>query len=203
MSAAPVSRRARPAKAPLSREVIIETGLRILDTDGSAALTMRRVAQELDTGAASLYVYVANRDDLMAAMLDDVIGAVPEPVGGSWRDRLTTLVEDTVAAINRHQGLALVALASTPTDTVRFRLMDRMRGLLAEGGVDDRTAQWAVELLYLHLAASAADRDGLDAVTAARLAEVSGHRTGVAEEKARARWSLRVLIDGILSTPAG
>src|SRR6476619_1459459 len=91
MSAAPVSRRARPAKAPLSREAIIETGLRILDRDGSAALTMRRVAQHLDTGSASLYVYVANRDALMAAMLDHVLGTVPEPAGDTWHDRLTTL----------------------------------------------------------------------------------------------------------------
>jgi hypothetical protein len=34
--------------------VIVETGLRILDNDGLAALIMRRVAQDLDTGAASL-----------------------------------------------------------------------------------------------------------------------------------------------------
>ncbi|MBH0777123.1 TetR/AcrR family transcriptional regulator [Nocardia bovistercoris] len=197
MSAAPVSRRTRPAKAPLSRAVIVETGLRILDTDGAAALTMRRVAQELDTGAASLYVYVANRDDLMVAMLDDVIDAVPEPDGEDWRARLVTLIEDAMVAIGRHQGLALVALGSAPTETVRSRLLDRMRALLAEAGVDSRTGAWAVDLLYLHLVAAVADRGATDAVTAARHAEPSE------DDAARARWSLRVLIDGIVATPAG
>ncbi|MGW4366827.1 TetR/AcrR family transcriptional regulator [Nocardia takedensis] len=195
MRAAPVSRRARPAKAPLSREAIVETGLRILDTDGLAALTMRRVAQELDTGAASLYVYVANRDDLMAAMLDDVIGAVPEPRGGGWRDRLVALVEATVAAMARHQGLALVALGASPTETVTKRLIDRMRLLLAEGGVDVRTARWAVGLLYLYITASAAGHiEGLPARP--------DHDGGPADPR-RVRWELRAVIDGILATPAG
>lgn len=57
----------------------MRTGLRILDRDGLDALTMRRVAKELDTGPASLYVYVANRDDLMAAMLDAALAQVPLP----------------------------------------------------------------------------------------------------------------------------
>lgn len=66
--------------------MIVRTGLAVLDRDGMDALTMRKVAQELDTGSASLYVYVRNRDDLLTAMLDEALAAVslslPEPGRG-------------------------------------------------------------------------------------------------------------------------
>ncbi|WP_327113678.1 TetR/AcrR family transcriptional regulator [Nocardia sp. NBC_01730] len=222
MSAAPVSRRARPAKAPLSREVIIETGLRILDRDGAAALTMRRVAQDLDTGAASLYVYVANRDDLMGAMLDHVLGTVPESVGATWRDRLTVLVESTVEAMSRHEGLALVALGAIPASPNALRLVERMLVLLAEAGLDDRTSSWAVDLIYLHITAAAAEqsayntKDGTEqdyvAAVEQYFAQLPADRypTIVAMRDtmlagngdARAAWAMRVLLNGILATPA-
>ncbi|MFI9505023.1 TetR/AcrR family transcriptional regulator [Nocardia sp. NPDC052566] len=221
MSAAPVSRRARPAKAPLSRDVIIETGLRVLDQDGLAALTMRRVAQELDTGAASLYVYVANRDDLMAAMLDHVLGTIPEPSGATWRERLTALVDSSVAAMSSHEGLALVALGAIPTGDNALVLIDRMLALFAEGGVDGRTNGWAVDLLFLYITAAAAEQAAYNtkamraeeymARVKQRLAELPADRypmvvamrenllAGDGDE--RAQWALRVLIDGILATP--
>jgi AcrR family transcriptional regulator len=222
MSAAAVSRRARPAKAPLSREVIVETGLRVLDRDGAAALTMRRVAQDLDTGAASLYVYVANRDDLMAAMLDHVLGSVPEPAGAGWRERLTALADAMVAAMSRHEGLALVALGVIPSSPNALRLMELMLGSLIEAGLDDRTASWAVDLLFLHITASAAEQsahntgDGTEqeylAAIERRFAELPADRypTVVAmrdallsgEGDARAAWAVQVLLNGILATRA-
>ncbi|QBS43664.1 TetR/AcrR family transcriptional regulator [Nocardia sp. CS682] len=222
MNSAPVSRRARPAKAPLSRDVIIETGLRVLDQDGQAALTMRRVAQELDTGAASLYVYVANRDDLMAAMLDHVLGTIEEPTGGTWRERLFALVESAVTVMSRHEGLALVALGAIPTGTNALVLVDRMLALLAEGGVDERTNSWAVDLLFLHITAVAAEQSAYNTKgmrAEAHLAEVRERFAALPAERypmivalgdtmmsgegdQRARWALRVLIEGILATPA-
>ncbi|WP_433726346.1 TetR/AcrR family transcriptional regulator [Nocardia sp. CA-129566] len=222
MSAAPVSRRARPAKAPLSREVIIETGLRILDRDGLAALTMRRVAQDLDTGAASLYVYIANRDDLMAAMLDHVLGTVPEPTGDTWRDRLAALVDTTVDAMSKHEGLALVALGGIPTSPNALQIVERLLALLAEGGVDAQTNSWAVDLIYLNISAQAAEQSAYntkDTDEQDYVAEVKRHFAALPADRyptltamgdqmfsgdgdERARWALRALVNGILATPA-
>ncbi len=221
MSTAPVSRRARPAKAPLSREVIIETGLRILDRDGLAALTMRRVAQDLDTGAASLYVYVANRDDLMAAMLDHMLGTVPEPTGDTWRDCLTTLVETTVDAMSRYEGLAQVALGAIPTSPNALQIFERLLALLAEGGIDPQTNSWAVDLIYLHISAQAVEQSVCNtkdaneqdyvAEVARCFAELPADRypmlvamraqilAGSGDD--RSRWALRALVNGILATP--
>lgn len=217
----PVSRRARPAKAPLSRDVIVATGLTILDRDGLDALTMRRVATELDTGPASLYVYVANRDDLMAAMLDAALADVPLTAGGTWRDRLKALAGAAIEAMSRHEGLAAVALGRIPTGDNALLILDRMLVLLTEGGLADTTAAWAVDLLYLHIAAAAAEQStyntksaGEEAALAAadrryaslppdRYPMITSMREALLSPGDRDAWGLDVLINGILHTPAG
>ncbi|MGS2809586.1 TetR/AcrR family transcriptional regulator [Nocardia sp. MW-W600-9] len=221
MNAAPVSRRARPAKAPLSREVVIETGLRILDTDGLAALTMRRVAQELDTGAASLYVYVANRDDLMTGMLDHVLSTVTTPADGDWRERLTAVVETAIEVLGRHEGLALVAFGRVPTTAHALGLVEQLLVLLREGGLDPSTATWAVDLIHLHITAEAAEQAACDiqgGAESADLAEIGRRFAELPAERyptivalreqmlagdghARGRWALRAMLNGILATP--
>src|SRR3954452_19348213 len=70
------STRDRPAKEPLSEAAVVDAALAILQSDGLAAVTMRRVATALDTGPASLYVYVAGREGLLQAMLDHVAATV-------------------------------------------------------------------------------------------------------------------------------
>ncbi|WP_222843985.1 TetR/AcrR family transcriptional regulator [Cellulosimicrobium sp. CUA-896] len=70
---APISRRDRPAKPALSREAIVAAALHVLKRDGAEKLTIRRVADELDTGPASLYVYVKNVTVLHALLIDGLL----------------------------------------------------------------------------------------------------------------------------------
>jgi AcrR family transcriptional regulator len=225
--AAPVSRRARPAKAPLTRELIVQTGLKVLDRDGMDALTMRKLAQELDTGAASLYVYVKNRDDLLTAMLDEALAEVPLPTSrrGPWQKRLASLVEASIDAMARHQGLALVALGGVPTGLNALLILDRVIALLKEAGLDDATISWAVDLLHLYVTATAAeqsaynDKEALGQTEADNLQNADEHFASLPADRypmivamreqllagsgdQRARWALKVLLNGILSTPA-
>jgi AcrR family transcriptional regulator len=220
VSTQPISRRARPAKAPLSRDVIVATGLDILDREGLDALTMRRVAKELDTGPASLYVYVANRDDLMAAMLDAALANVAPTADGDWREQVRTLAGAAIEAMSRHEGLATVALGRIPTGDNALLIVDRMLVLLKEGGLDDTTAAWAVDLLYLHIAAAAAEQSahntggaGEEATVAAadrryaalppdRYPMITSLRAALLSPGDRDRWALNVLINGILHTPS-
>src|ERR1700735_3017864 len=91
----PRSTRDRPAKAPLSQEAIVGAALAILESEGLEAVSMRRVAAALDTGAGSLYVYVAGREGLLEAMFDRIIAAgqreTPDP--SRWRAQLHNLLE--------------------------------------------------------------------------------------------------------------
>ena len=55
----PPKGRGRRQRPPLSRDAIVDAALAILDADGVDALTIRRLGQELGTGAASLYWHIA------------------------------------------------------------------------------------------------------------------------------------------------
>ena len=74
-------RQTRRRRDPISREAIVQAAVRLLDTEGLDAFSMRRVADELGTGAASLYWHVGSKDGLLDLVMDQVIGEqrVPEP----------------------------------------------------------------------------------------------------------------------------
>jgi len=57
-------------KSRLSREKIAIAALAIADSEGFSAVSMRRVAQELNVGTMSLYHYIKTKDDLIAVMDD-------------------------------------------------------------------------------------------------------------------------------------
>ena len=155
------STRDRPAKAPLSEAAIVEAALGILRTEGLEAVTMRRVAAELDTGPASLYVYVRNRDELVAAMLDRVSETVelesPDP--RRWRAQLHTLLTRMLKALEAHPGIAAVTVASPPTSVATLRFAENMLGILLAGGVSRQDAAWACDILPLLTTASAVESD--------------------------------------------
>src|SRR4051812_50143884 len=103
-----VSARERPARPPLSREAVLEAGLRVLRARGIEGVTMRAVAAELETGPASLYVYVANRKDLLDQMFDLVAGSVdlgPEPDPQRWQGQPLAPLTPLLEAMDAPPGL--------------------------------------------------------------------------------------------------
>jgi AcrR family transcriptional regulator len=155
----PRSTRDRPAKAPLSEDAILDTALRILRNEGLDAVTMRRLASELDTGPASLYVYIRNRDDLLNALFDRVGGMVQveEPDPERWREQLHRLVDNLLKVLEEHRGIARMAVANVPTGENSLRVADNLMGLLLAGGVTPRDAAWACDILPLFVTASAVE----------------------------------------------
>ncbi len=154
---APKSRRDRPAKAPLSQEAIVEVALALIEREGVEAVTMRRVAQELDTGPASLYVYISNRQHLLGLAYDRVVAEITVPEDGDWQERLTGLLRNSVAVLGKRRGLALTALGTIPTGGNAMLVQEQVIGLLRGGGLDDATIAWAVDLLALLVTAAAVE----------------------------------------------
>jgi AcrR family transcriptional regulator len=131
--------------------------MRVLRAQGIDGVTMRAVAAELDTGAASLYVYVANRKDLLDQMFDEVAASVdlgPEPDPGRWREQLEALMTRVAGAMDAHPGIARVPLANIPTGPGATRVAERVLALLDAGGVDDRSAAWFVDVASLYVNAA-------------------------------------------------
>src|SRR3954470_17142136 len=126
---APRSRRERPAKPPLSRDAIVAAALEIARTEGVDALSMRRVAQALDTGPASLYVYVADRDELHELLFDAAIGTIEtEPVDPArWREQLKALVRRMVTMMAEDfPGMAQLGMARIPSGDNVLRITEAM-----------------------------------------------------------------------------
>lgn len=157
MSDAVRSRRERPAKPALSREWIIDATIEIMRTEGLERATMRRVAQALDTGPASLYVYVANTTELHAAVLDELLGSLPSEGRGDWRQRLDAALRGYSDILFTYPGLARSALALRPSGSNALALFDRVLGLLIEGGIEPTRAAWGVNVLLQFVTATAAE----------------------------------------------
>jgi AcrR family transcriptional regulator len=212
-----ISRRNRPAKAPLSRDVIVSTALHILKQDGFSGLSLRRVATALDTGAASLYVYVANLDELHSLMLDQALGAVvklPEVRSSLWQDRLKALLLSYFHVLYERQGLAQLAMSTIASGPNSLRIWERLLGLLKEGGVEDIKAAWGADLLTLYVTAIAAEQslrresgqvlrrveNALSAVSAKEFPLVFASKEALlyGEGNLRSEWALDVILDGIV-----
>ena len=97
----PTTRRPR-----FSRDEIATTAIRIADTEGFAAVSMRRIATELDAGTMTLYHYIRTKDELLTLVVDAVMGEVviptTETMPTDWRAALTMVAERTRAALERH-----------------------------------------------------------------------------------------------------
>ncbi len=221
----PVSRRERPAKPALSLEIILDTAVGLLDAEGLERVTMRRLAQQLDTGAASLYVYVRNRDDLLTLVWDRIAGEieVPGPETGEWRERVVQLVLNSIENLTRHRDLAMLGLAVVPLGPNSLRISEAMLELLAESGIGRRARVWAVDLLALYIVATAAETAARERTTAGadEVAQSQRILAGVApgtfpqlhalraefaqlgpDTAARHRWMVETLVNGILATAA-
>ncbi|MER7489440.1 TetR/AcrR family transcriptional regulator [Streptomyces sp. NPDC126497] len=96
----------------LDRERITGVTVRLLDAEGLAAFSMRRLAAELKVTAMSVYWYVDTKDDLLELALDRAFGelTLPDPATGEdWRDQLRTLAREYRALLVRHPWLSPLA----------------------------------------------------------------------------------------------
>jgi AcrR family transcriptional regulator len=94
----------------LSMEQICQAALKIVDEGGLRELTMRRLADELDTGPASLYRHVASRDDLLVEVADLVLGELDAPDPAlHWREAVEQLARDLRRVLVGHRGLVVVS----------------------------------------------------------------------------------------------
>lgn len=224
-----MSRRERPAKPALTRAGIVAAAVAVLRAEGLEKVTMRRVAAELDTGPASLYVYVASAAELHAAVLDELLGDVDLSGGaeagdktaapGAWRQQLETVLTSYIGVLIAYPALARSALIARPSGANYLGLLERLLALLDSGGVPPEQAAWGADVLLQFATATAAEQSSRDesddaqaewdATTEAlhnasertypHLRALAGNLLGGSPEQ-RLSWSFRMLINGIADT---
>jgi AcrR family transcriptional regulator len=94
----------RPAPTPLSREAIVRSAIGLADTDGLAAVSLRKVAAVLDAGPMRLYGYISSKEDLLELMVDGVYGemASPDRQETGWREALRSVAYQVKDIASKH-----------------------------------------------------------------------------------------------------
>lgn len=101
---------------PLSREKIAAVAVEVADEVGLEAMTMKRVADQLSTGAMSLYRHVADKDELIAAMVEHVTSeyTYPHQTSLSWRERMHAFARLDWDAFLDHPWMLAATTSVTP-----------------------------------------------------------------------------------------
>ena len=80
-----------------TRDQIAAAAIRIADEDGADALSMRRIAAELDAGTMTLYHYIRTKDELLTLVTDAIMGEIvlgpDEPLPDDWREAVTVIAQ--------------------------------------------------------------------------------------------------------------
>ena len=146
--------RPRRRKTPLTPEHVVDTALKVVAAEGYEALTMRRLADALDTGPASLYAHVVNKADLDELLMGRLCAKLdlPDPDPSAWRQQIRSVCAQMRDQYLKYPGISRAALAMAPTDLEIVRVNEGMLAILLAGGIAPQAAAWAVDALFLYVA---------------------------------------------------
>jgi AcrR family transcriptional regulator len=135
-------------RTPLSRERVLRAAVALADRGGVAALSMRKLAQELGVEAMSLYHHVANKDDILDGIVDVVFSEIELPAGeADWKAAMRRRAISARAALRRHPwATGLMESRSTPGPAT-LRHHDTVLGILRKGGFSVELAAHAFSVL--------------------------------------------------------
>ena len=142
------SRRTR--RPELTREAIALAALELADADRRAAVSMRRLAGHVGIPTMTLYGYFRTKDELLDAMADAAVAdARIEPVGETWREQLSSLMDGIRRALERHPSGVLIRESGPVLGPAALRVSDRAVSILLDAGFSHRDAAFAYRSLFL------------------------------------------------------
>jgi AcrR family transcriptional regulator len=159
MSADP--RRGRTTrKPPITIDRITDAALQVVANEGYDALTIRRVVAVLDTGPSSLYAHIVNKSDLDDLLIGRLCAQIvlPEPDPAAWREQILDVYAQLRDQYLRYPGISRAALAMAPTNLDTLRVREGLFAILLAGGIEPRTAAWALDALSLYVSAYALEQ---------------------------------------------
>ena len=136
-------------RKPLSRERILETALAVADEQGIEALSMRKLGQQLDYEAMSLYNHVANKDALVDGLLDLVLAEMdpPPPDGGLPAIRASAIAAHE--ALKRHPWAPRLLMVAVRPGRIAY--MEGLLACLRGSGLSAETTYHAYHVIDAHI----------------------------------------------------
>jgi AcrR family transcriptional regulator len=134
---------------PLNRERVLQTALRLLDREGLAALSMRRLGNELGVEAMSLYNHIGSKEDVCDGIVELLMQEIqrPEMTAASWRDGLQAAFRAYRQVLRAHPA-ALPIVATRPLNTIAaFHVVEDALTVLRQAGFTPIQAIYALNCL--------------------------------------------------------
>lgn len=131
---------------PLSLERIVATAVELLDMQGIARLSMRRLAERLGSGVMSLYWHIDNKDDVLDLALDSVLDYRAPASSQDWRTDIVHMLEDWRSRMLHHPWSAslLPHRALGPNMLGRLELLGRAFSKAGVADADLNVAIWSI-----------------------------------------------------------
>jgi AcrR family transcriptional regulator len=167
-------RREETPRQPLTRDAIVEAALRLLDREGLSGLSMRKLADELAVGAASLYWHVRDKEELLALLLDRIVGeaSVPDPDPKNWREQVKDLARENRRLLQSHRDAAQISLGRIPIGPHSVPVLERNLAVLRAAGLPPRVVALAADMFALFVGGFAFEESmGSEQADTAQLAE--------------------------------
>jgi AcrR family transcriptional regulator len=157
-------RSARRRREPISREAIVKAAVDLLDREGLAALSMRRLGDELGAGAASLYWHVGSKDGLLDLVFDELIGEeqVPGADPSRWQEQLKDIARAQRRVSLRHPYLVRISIGRIPMGPNALRFSERVIAILRAGGLPPRLAVQGYLVLIATVNGFTVDETGVE-----------------------------------------
>ena len=133
------------------RDAITRIAVEIADREGIEAVSMRRIATTIGSGASSLYRYFARKDDLLNLMVDHALGGESFSPSGDWRADFRAMGWATRATFLRHRWMVAV-LAGRPTlGPNRLGRLEAALGILENSGLSARESLTFIDTLISYV----------------------------------------------------
>jgi TetR/AcrR family transcriptional regulator, tetracycline repressor protein len=125
-------------RARLSKRAVVDRALKLADTDGLDALTIRKLAQDLGVTPMALYWHFRSKDDLLEGMAEQVWGEIDVHVDPSvpWWAQLQGGLESLLRVLRAHSSAPQLVLEHEKRNEAALRATEATLEILRSAGFD-------------------------------------------------------------------
>jgi AcrR family transcriptional regulator len=156
---------------------ILTAALELLDEQGAEALSMRSLAQRLESGTATLYRHFSDRSELVSMVIDHILGEVDLDAGAvaalPWEQGCTLFAQHMFDALSRHGNVASLLIEYTPMGPNALAKRERCLSVFLDNGFSPAIAAHAYATLARYVLGFAIQLSGTAAVAGRQDAELS------------------------------
>ena len=135
-------------RIPLNRQRLIEGAVELADTEGIGSLTMRKLAQKLGVKPMTLYHHMANKEEVLDAMVDLVFSDIDLPLAGAdWKPAMRRRANSARTTLIRHPWAVTLMESRTTPGPATLQHHDAVIGCIRQAGFSVEMAAHAYSVL--------------------------------------------------------